>query len=119
MKNSDEIDNFDTLIKKIFEREKLFTTGIGYEIAIPHARTNAVNKFVIALGKSKEGVDFNSLDKKPVKLIFLLTVPENDNNHLKYFARLNRMLKDESFRNSLINTETIEEIINLFQNNEK
>ena len=117
LKKADEMIDFDVFLKDVFEREELKTTGIGKGVAIPHARTDAVKDFVMVFAKSPEGVKFNSLDGKPVKLIFLVGTPKKKklNNHLKILARLTRLSQEKSFRNSLLNASSSKEIIEKFR----
>lgn len=116
LKDAKEIVDFETFVKDVFEREKLATTGIGHGIAIPHARTNAVKDFVVAFGRSEAGVEFNSVDSKPAKLIFLLGTPKAKGlgDYLKLLARLTKLLKEESFRNLLVQATSPKEIIDKF-----
>lgn len=117
LKGAREITNFETFLKDVFEREKLATTGIGHGIAIPHARSNAVKDFVIAFGRSCEGVEFNSVDKKSAKLIFLLGTPKAKGlgDYLKMLARLTKLLREESFRKLLLQAASPKEIIDKFK----
>ena len=93
----------DELLKVLIEREKLGSTGIGNGIAIPHGKLNRLEKIVLLFGKSLQGVDFDSIDEKPVNLIFLLVAPSNTAGvHLKALARLSRLLKSNSFREALL-----------------
>ena len=62
----------EELFKAVMEREKLVTTGVGYGVAFPHAKTKAIKGIVIAFGRSKQGVQFEAMDKKPVHLFFLI-----------------------------------------------
>jgi PTS system nitrogen regulatory IIA component len=102
------------VIEVLLEREKLGSTGIGDGIAIPHGKLAGLEKLIISFGRSVTGVDFDSLDGKPVHIFFLLLAPENSaGQHLKALARISRMLKDVSFRESLIKAETSEEAYNL------
>ena len=113
LKNSENITDFDMFLKDVFEREKLGATGIGNEIAIPHARTDAVNNIIIAFGRSSQGVDFNGADGKPVKLVFLMGTPKKDiNKYLQVLAYLTRLLKKESFRQKLLEAQNPGEILN-------
>ena len=115
-----EITNFNSFLKDVFEREKVGTTGIGDGIAIPHARTDAVSEFVIAFGRSAKGVEFQSLDSKPVKLIFLMGAPkQNLNGYLRILARLTRLLKKVDFRKSLMEASSAREIIEIFEKTEE
>ena len=113
LKDSKDVTDFDMFLKDVFEREKLGSTGIGNEIAIPHARTDAVNNIVIAFGRSSQGVDFNGADGKPVKLVFLMGTPKKDiNKYLQVLAHLTRLLKKESFRQQLLEAQNADEILN-------
>jgi fructose-specific phosphotransferase system IIA component len=117
LKDAKEILDFETFLRDVFEREKLATTGIGHEVAMPHARTNAVKDFVIAFGRSCEGVEFNSLDGRPAKLIFLMATPKEKglSAYLKTLAHLSRLLQKESFRNLLLQASSSREIIDEFK----
>jgi len=117
LKDAPEIISFDNFIKDVFEREKIGTTGIGKEIAIPHARTDSVKKFVIAIGRSEKGVDFQAVDSKPVKIIFLMGTPKEEglDEYLKILAHLTRLIDKDSFRSSLFSAKTAKEIIDIFK----
>jgi len=90
------------LIESLMSRESLGSTAIGQGIAIPHAKSDCVNKLVAAFGLSKKGVDFDSLDGEPAYIFFLLVAPQDSAGpHLKALARISRLLKDKYFRDSL------------------
>jgi fructose-specific phosphotransferase system IIA component len=90
------------LIDALQAREALGSTAIGQGIAIPHAKSECVEKLVAAFGLSKKGVDFDSLDGEPVYIFFLLVAPQDSAGpHLKALARISRLLKDKYFRDSL------------------
>ncbi len=115
LKGSPEVQDFDQFLQEVFEREAAMTTGIGHQIAVPHARTEAVNNLVIAFGKSGRGIDFDAIDHQPVKLIFLLGTPKKDmGTYLKALAYLTRILKKEEFRGTLIGASSAEDIIKAF-----
>lgn len=106
--------NRDSLIEVLLEREKLGSTGIGEGIAIPHGKLAGLEKLVISFGRSMTGVDFDSLDGNPVYIFFMILAPENSaGQHLKALAKISRMLKDVSFRESLMNIKTSEDAYNL------
>lgn len=117
LKDAEEITDFEAFLKDVFERENLGTTGIGHEVAIPHARSNAATGFVIAFGRSPEGVEFDSLDGKAAKLIFLMATPkEKDLSvYLMTLAHLSRLLQKEYFRNLLLQASSQKEIIDHFK----
>ncbi|MDO9576635.1 MAG: PTS sugar transporter subunit IIA [Candidatus Cloacimonadales bacterium] len=97
--------------KEIFKREKLMSTGIGYEIAIPHARHKTVKDFVIALGRKKEGLEYASIDDKPVKLIFMIGASDKqDKDYIKLLSRLVLRLKNKEFVEKLLSAESPAEI---------
>jgi mannitol/fructose-specific phosphotransferase system IIA component (Ntr-type) len=88
-------------------------------IALPHARSEYVDSFVIAIGRVKDGVNFGSLDGEPVRLVFLMGTPkEKVQSYLKLLAHLTRLLKRESVRSLLFEAETPEEIIEIFKKEE-
>ena len=83
-------------------RESLGSTAIGQGIAIPHAKSDCVERLVSAFGLSAKGVDFDSLDGEPAHIFFLLVAPQDSAGpHLKALARISRLLKDKYFRDSL------------------
>lgn len=118
-----KIKNYKQFIKDVTEREKLGSTGIGNKIAIPHARTNSVKDIVIGFGRSKEGIDFNALDGEKVNLIFLMGANTKQLNlYLRILAEISKLLMNEGFRQSLLEADNAEKIINTikhFENNLK
>jgi nitrogen PTS system EIIA component len=95
----------------LMEREKLGSTGIGDGIAIPHGKLNIIDILAISFGRSREGINFNAMDGKPVHLFFLLLAPENAaGQHLKMLAKLSRMLKDATFRKHLLEAPSREDL---------
>ncbi|MDY6843213.1 MAG: PTS sugar transporter subunit IIA [Thermodesulfobacteriota bacterium] len=103
--------NENELLKVLLEREKLGSTGIGDGIAIPHGKLKTIKRLMASFGRSKEGVNFDSMDGKPAHLFFLLIAPENSvGMHLKILARISKLLKDDSLRKRLMEVTTEEEI---------
>ena len=120
MKNNGNIINADEYKKVVMEREKEGTTGIGEGIAIPHGKTNAVSKPGLAAMVVPDGVDFDSLDGQPVRLIFLIAAPDTkDNVHLDVLSRLSTLLMDKKFREGLLKAETPEEFIKCIDETEE
>lgn len=116
LKGAPEIIDFDKFLEDVFQREALGTTGIGQNVALPHARSSNVKDFLICFGRSKKGVEFESLDEEPVHLVFLIGNPKEDvQNYLKTLAHLTRMFKKEDFRNRLLNAQTAEDVIEVFR----
>jgi fructose-specific phosphotransferase system IIA component len=120
IKEASGMKSFKTFLKDVFKREEVATTGIGGEVAIPHARTDAVESFVIGFGRSSEGVDFKALDSKPCKLFFMLGTPKDQvPQYLQILAHLTRLLKNQSFCNELLAAKTPETVIHVFEDAEK
>ncbi len=110
----------EKILETVMDREKLGSTGIGQGIAIPHAKTDQINDIVCALGISKNGVDFDSLDGEPVYIIFLVLAPTKSiGQHLKTLAKIARLLKDKVFRTSLRNCKTPSEALKIIEEDEK
>lgn len=106
--------------KAILAREAQSTTGIGEGIAIPHAKTKAVQTPALAFGRSKTGVDYESLDGQPSHLFFMIAAPEGANNaHLETLSRLSTLLMDSSFREQLMAVETEEDVLALIDSQDK
>ena len=98
----------------IHNRESQSTTGIGEGIAIPHAKVAAVKSPAIAFGKSKEGVDYQSLDMQPAHLFFMIVAPEGGaQTHLDALAKLSGILMDENVRERLIHAESPEKVLQI------
>ncbi|MCX7714771.1 MAG: fructose-specific PTS transporter subunit EIIC [Clostridia bacterium] len=94
----------------VLEREKLGTTGVGEGVAIPHAKTKSVLKAGLSAMVVKDGVDFEAMDGKPSRLLFLIAAPDTEENiHLDVLGRLSILLMNESFRENLINAKNTEE----------
>ncbi|HAA64577.1 MAG TPA: PTS mannose transporter subunit IIAB [Thermoanaerobacter sp.] len=109
-----KITSVEEYARSVFDREKAYTTGVGNGIAIPHGKSKAVKEAMIVFGKTTDGIEWDSLDGKPVNLIFLLGVPEEnvDNVHLKILSQLSRKLMNDSFIEMLKKAVTVEEILN-------
>ncbi len=102
------------VLKAVLEREKLVTTGVGYGVAFPHAKTKAIKGIVIAFGRSKTGIDFDAMDKKPVHLFFLIAAPEDAiGAHLNVMARLSYLMKSEKNREALMKISSPKELLEL------
>ena len=102
--------------KEIFKREKLMSTGIGYGIAIPHARHKTVKDFIIAIGRKREGLEYESIDDKPVKLIFMIGASDTqDKDYIKVLSRLVLRLKNQEFVNKILSAENSSDIYELIK----
>jgi nitrogen PTS system EIIA component len=98
-------------VEVLLERERLGSTGIGDGIAIPHGKLKEIKGIICSFGRTKAGVDFQSIDEKPTHLFFLLLAPEDSaSEHLQALARLSRLLKDGHLRKRLLEADSKKEL---------
>ena len=115
-KGSDVCSDTDTLVKALMEREEIMSTGIGLGMAIPHAKIKAVSKLSFAIGISKKGIDFDSIDGSPVHLIVLVAAGEKQHKeYLKLLSHIMAVLKNEEIRKKIINSDSTKEIFEAFK----
>ncbi len=108
--------NSERLMKVLLERERLGSTGIGDGIAIPHGKLKEIDDLVLSFGRSTQGIDFESMDGKPVHLFFLLVAPESCAGiHLRALARIARLLKNGVVRKRLGKVDNREDIVSIIQ----
>ncbi|MBI4863952.1 MAG: PTS sugar transporter subunit IIA [Candidatus Riflebacteria bacterium] len=113
---ANRIKDQEGFTRAVLDRESQRSSGIGRGVAIPHARNEAISQPSIALGRSREGIDFEALDHGPVHLIFLLATPLNAGaDHLKALARLARILRHPEYRQALLDANTKDEIIKIIE----
>ena len=106
----------DKFIEALIEREKIGTTAIGDGIAIPHARSDAVEGLTVVLARSEQGIDFESLDGKPVHLIFMIaSSPDINKEYLQILARIARLCKNDKMKNALVKAKDKRAIMNLIK----
>ena len=104
----------EDLLQVLLDREKLGSTGIGEGIAIPHGRLKKLKKFFISFGRSVKGVDFDSIDRKPSQLFFLVMAPENSAvDNLKLLSRIVTLLKEPSFKKRLMGARSQKELFQI------
>jgi PTS system nitrogen regulatory IIA component len=110
-----------SLVRVLLERERLGSTGIGDGVAIPHGKFRGLRHPIISFGRSRRGLDFESMDGQPAFLFFLLVAPENSASvHLKALAKIAKILKNSSFRNVLLQAPTKKELYQtIIQNDEE
>ena len=114
---SNMISDRDMLLTDIRERENLVTTGVGYGVAFPHAKTRAVKGIVIAFGRSEAGIEFDAMDHKPVHLFFLIAAPEDAiGAHPNVMARLSYLMKSEENRAKLLEASSPGDVLALMDN---
>ena len=107
------------VLRVLQERERLGSTGIGDGVAIPHGKLRQIGNLLISFGRSREGVDFDSMDGKPAHLFFLLIAPEESVGvHLKTLARISKLLKNPAVRQRLINADDSQELYRIITEEE-
>ena len=120
VRNDPSLDK-SSLVKVLLERERLGSTGIGDGVAIPHGKFPGIKTPIVSFGRSRKGLDFETMDGEPAFLFFLLVAPENSASiHLKALAKIAKILKSSSFREALIKVPTKEELYRaIIQNDEE
>jgi PTS system nitrogen regulatory IIA component len=110
----------DSLVRVLLDREALGSTAIGDGVAIPHGKFPGIIAPIISFGRSRKGLDFESMDGQPVFLFFLLVAPEDSASvHLKALARIAKMLKDSNFRKLLIEAPNRKELYKIIIQNDE
>ena len=106
--------NRDELLEVLLEREQLGSTGIGHGVAIPHGKISGLKQIIVAFGRSKTGIDFQSMDEKPVYLFFMIIAPENSTAaHLKVLSQISSILKDSAMRKKLTKAGSSKDIYSI------
>ena len=116
-----EVKNLDAagLLDMLLEREKLGTTAMGDGIAIPHARIESLDRLLASFGRSRQGVDFDSVDGRLTHLFFLLVAPGKEGSaHLLTLARLSRLLASSEFRSKLLEIESCDDLFRVLEEEE-
>ncbi|MGQ9842277.1 MAG: PTS sugar transporter subunit IIA [Spirochaetota bacterium] len=116
-KGTDVCSDIKAFINALKEREEIMTTGIGFGIAVPHAKLESVHKIAYAIGISKKGIEFNSIDGKPVHLVVLVAAGERQHKeYLKLLSKIMSVLKNDVIRNEIIQATSIKDIIEILRN---
>lgn len=111
---SHAVGDRDALLEAVRERESKLSTGIGLGIAVPHARIASMSEFVVVVGRHAAGLEFGSIDGKPVRIVVLIAGPrEAKTPYLELLAQLSKRLKLEAVREKIIAGATAEEVVSL------
>lgn len=114
------VNDGEEFVKALAKRENLESTGIGDGIAIPHARTNAVEDLIFAFARSPKGIDFSAIDGKPSDIIFLIASPEGKKSeYIMALAKLSRFLRKHAVRELLRDAKNPAEIMDIIKKNEE
>jgi fructose-specific phosphotransferase system IIA component len=117
--SSPKVMDKEKVRKAIFEREEIMSTGVGNGFAIPHGKTEAVTDIVAAFAVTALPIDYQSLDEKPVRLVFLLVGKDNlVGPHIKLLSRISRLMNKEEFRRRLLDLKSAREILEAFRQEE-
>ena len=116
MKELDIINNYEIALTDIFAREGYLSTGLENGLAIPHAKTDGIDKLGMVFGLKRNGVEFESLDEKPAHLIFLVLSPRDTSGpHIQALALIARNLKNSKIRDKLKKANSVSEIAKIFE----
>ena len=119
LKQTNLIKDEEQGLNDIFKREDMGSTGIGKRIALPHAKTKAVDELMITFGISKNGISYNSVDDENVNIFFIFLCPENKTQeYLKVLARISRLIREDKFVNDLLKATSNQEILELIRKEE-
>jgi fructose-specific phosphotransferase system IIA component len=119
LNHNDIIRNQEKVLNAVFEREKIMSTGVGNGVAIPHCKHADCKEFAIALGIHKEGIEFDAIDKKPAKIIFLLIGPEDQpGTHIRLLSRISRIISKEDVRQKVLKCENPKQLHDLLSDEE-
>jgi mannitol/fructose-specific phosphotransferase system IIA component (Ntr-type) len=114
-----DLKNNEQVVQKILDREAEMSTGIGFGIAIPHARIEGVDSVYMIAARSIKGIEFDAIDEQPVHLVFMMISPANaSNQYTQILSSLSRIMSYEDIRKSLLETETPEEFLNIISRGE-
>ena len=114
-----KVNDPDALKEAVWLREQTRTTGIGQGLAIPHGKSDCVDKLVMAIGKPATPIDFESIDKQPVQLIVLLaSPPDRTSDHIQALARISRLMTMREFRERVYAAQDAEELYGLLESQE-
>jgi nitrogen PTS system EIIA component len=106
LKQNNTIKNDQALYATLMEREKLGSTGIGENVAIPHGKSDELTQIITVFARSLSGIDFESLDQKPVHFVCMVIAPAHSTGqHLKALARISRLFKNQTLREGILKAE--------------
>ncbi|MDP9348942.1 MAG: PTS sugar transporter subunit IIA [Gemmatimonadota bacterium] len=110
LRDTGEVEDPARILHAVREREEVLSTGIGNGVAIPHGKASELGRLTMAAGVSRDRVDFDALDGKPVRLFFLLVGPESaSGQHVKALSRISRLVRSDGFRERLCSATSAEE----------
>ena len=119
LKKTDLIKDEEKGISDIFAREEMGSTGIGKGVALPHAKTEAVDELIITFGISRNGITYDSLDNEKVNIFFMFLCPKDKTQeYLKVLARISRLIKGKKFIENLLKAASNKEVVEIIKKEE-
>ena len=107
-----DLPDGEGIARKIIEREADMSTGIGYGIAIPHARIQGIDRLYLTVGRAPKGIEFKAIDELPVQLLFMMLSPKNTSSeHTQVLSKLSRIMSYEEVRTKLLEVKTAEQML--------
>lgn len=106
------------VVRALLDRERIMSTGIGNGIAIPHAQSPAVTRLCLGVVRPQEGIDFDALDGKPVRLILVIVGPEERGGFIRLLARVSRLLQEGNLQKRLLKAKTPDDVLRAFAQEE-
>ncbi|MBN2159042.1 MAG: PTS sugar transporter subunit IIA [Spirochaetes bacterium] len=115
-KNTAVCGDIGSLVKALKEREEIMSTGIGFGIAIPHAKIPSIQEMAFAIGISRQGIDFDSMDGEPVHLVILVAAGEKQHKeYLRLLSNIMAIIKKENVKDNIINSKSNEDVLNILR----
>ena len=118
LKEQGLIAEAESVVHALLERERVMSTGIGGGVAIPHAQTPAVGTLAVSLARVPVGIDFASLDEKPVRLVFMIVGPEERGGFIRILARISRLLYSGDLQARLLEAKGGADIVRIIREEE-
>ncbi|HPK41046.1 MAG TPA: PTS sugar transporter subunit IIA [Candidatus Cloacimonadota bacterium] len=113
---NDKIEDLNVFLEAVFEREEIMSTGIGRGIAIPHGRSSVVKELSCVLMTLKNEIDFDSIDGVPVKIVFMLCIPEDiHSEYTQLLSKISKYMHDEYLKNALLSSDSVDEVYQLIK----
>ena len=119
IKKNGQIKNEELALEDLYARENMGSTGIGKNVAVPHAKTDAVDELTVTIGISRNGIEYEAIDDENVNIFFMFLCPKDQaQEYLRILARISRLVKEDKFRESLMKAKTQEEIVEIIRKEE-
>ena len=116
LKDAGQIDDMDAVLQAVQDREDKQSTGLEAGVAVPHCKTPAVTSLKLAIGIAPQGIDFDSLDRQPTKLFFLLVAaPDQSGPHVEALAEIAKLARSKAFCQALTRAANAEEVVDLMK----